>query len=104
MTKKIPVVRNSKGERILLNARERQVSEYWERTIKNALGYEVSITTLTTIVKKISEQKFFQIAPADYVPIKVGEGTWSSNITTYRSFIAGDEFESGIINTGADSS
>lgn len=66
----------------------------------NALGYEVSITTLTQIVKKVSEQKLYEVAPADYVPIKVGEGTWSSNLTTYRSFDIADEFESGIINTG----
>ncbi len=66
----------------------------------NALGYEVSITTLTTIVKKVSEQKLYEIAPADYLPIRVGEGTWSSNLTTYRSFDIADEFESGIINTG----
>ncbi len=70
----------------------------------NALGYEVSITTLTTIVKKVSEQKLYEIAPADYLPIRVGEGTWSSNLTTYRSFDIADEFESGIINTGGSNS
>lgn len=68
----------------------------------NALGYEVSITTLTAIVKKVSEQKLYKVAPADYVPIKVGEGTWASNLTTYRSFDVADEFESGILNTGGD--
>jgi hypothetical protein len=67
----------------------------------NALGYEVPITTLTQIVKKVSEQKLYQIALADFVPVKVGEGTWSSNLTTYRSFDIADKFESGIINTGA---
>jgi hypothetical protein len=67
----------------------------------NTLGYEVPITTLTTVVKKVSEQKLYEIAPADYIPIRVGEGTWSSNLTTYRSFDIADEFESGIINTGA---
>lgn len=68
----------------------------------NALGYEVSITTLTQIVKRVSEQKLYKVAPADFVPIKVGEGTWSSNLTTFRSFDVADEFESGIINTGGD--
>jgi Uncharacterized protein conserved in bacteria (DUF2184) len=66
----------------------------------NSLGYEVSITTLTTIMKKITEQKFFQIPPADYIPLRVGEGTWSSNLVTYRAFDVADEFETGIINTG----
>ena len=68
----------------------------------NALGYEIPITTLTTIVKKVSEQKFYQIAFADYLPVRVGEGMWSSNLTTYRSFDVSDAFESGIINTGTD--
>lgn len=94
------LVTNSKGEEIVLNSKEKHVAEYWERHIKNSLGYEVQITTLTQIVKKVSEQKLYQIAPADFVPIRVGEGTWSSNLTTYRSFDISDEFESGIINSG----
>lgn len=106
---KQPVITNSKGEPIKLTASEREEAQYWEHWInkrfynrlRNSLGYEVSITTLTTIVKKVSEQKLYQIAPADYVPIRVGEGTWSSNLTTYRSFDEADVFESGIIDTGA---
>lgn len=66
----------------------------------NALGAEIPITTLTTIVKRVSEQKFYEIAPADYLPIAVGNGTWSSNLTTYRSFDIAGTFEDGIINTG----
>lgn len=68
----------------------------------NSLGFEVPITTLTAIVKKVSEQKLYQIAPADYVPIKVGEATWSGNITTYRSFDVAAPFEEGIINSGSN--
>jgi len=101
-----PVITNSKGEPIVLNKKEKAIADYWQRVMNarfgNSLGYEVNITTLTTIVKKISEQKFFEIAPADYLPIKVGEGTWSSNLTTYRSFQAADIFESGIVNTGSN--
>lgn len=73
-----------------------------KRPFRNALGAEVAITTLTTIVKRISEQKFYTIAPADYLPVRVGEGAWSSNLETYRSFEVGDTFESGIINQGID--
>lgn len=101
---KQPVITNSKGEPIVLNAKEKWTADYWQRIVNarfgNALGLEVNITTLTTIVKKITEQKFFHVSPADYFPMKVGEGTWSSNLTTYRSFQAADIFESGIINTG----
>ncbi len=74
------------------------------RRFQNSLGYEVSITTLSTIMKKITEQKFFQVAPADYLPVRVGEGTWSSNLLTYRSFDLVDEFETGVINTGGGNS
>lgn len=103
---KQPVILNSVGKPIVLNHKEKAVADYWQREVNarfgNSLGYEVNITTLTTIVKKISEQKFFEVAPADYLPVKVGEGTWSSNLTTYRSFGASDEFESGIVNTGSN--
>lgn len=105
---KQPVVRNSKGEAITLTTEERYLADLLQRQVnekfKNSLGYEVSITTLTTIMKKITEQKFFEVAPADYMPVRVGEGTWSTNLTTYRSFDLGDEFETGIVNTGGQNS
>lgn len=105
---KQPTILNSKGQPIVLNAREKYHADWCQRLINdrfgNDLGYEVNITTLTTIVKKISEQKFFEVAPADYLPVKVGEGTWSTNLTTYRSFNMADEFETGIVNTGGQNS
>lgn len=105
---KQPTILNSKGQPIVLSASEKYHAEYMQRHVNerfgNSLGYEVNITTLTTIVKKISEQKFFEVAPADYLPVRVGEGTWSTNLTTYRSFNEADEFETGIINTGGQNS
>lgn len=105
---KQPTICNDKGEAIILNAQEKWHAEWMQRQLNekfgNTLGYEVSITTLTTISKKISTQKFFEIAPADYLPVRVGEGTWSTNITTYRSFDVADEFETGMINTGGQNS
>ncbi len=94
------VAKDDKGNPIILNARE-QKAAMRNQKIVNALGFEVPITTLTTIVKKISQQKFYEIAPADYLPIRVGEGTWSSNLTTYRSYDIADVFESGIMNSGS---
>lgn len=107
---KNPTILNAQGKPIRLTDEERWhaaytqklVNERWGMALKNALGYEVPITTLTTIVKKVSEMKLYEVAPADFVPIKVGEGTWSSNLTTYRSFDIADQFESGIINTGGN--
>ena len=94
-------VLNSQGEEILLNQRETMVANHVQRQV-NALGYEIDITTLTTIMKKITEQKFFEIAPADYIPVRVGEGAWSSNLVTYRSFALADDFSTGVINTGSN--
>lgn len=94
---------NSKGQPVLLNAQEQNIANLMQRQV-NSLGYEVNITTLTTIMKKITEQKFFEIAPADYLPVRVGEGAWSTNLITYRSFALGDDFENGVINTGANNS
>lgn len=97
-----PVILNSKGEKIVLNELERRSAESCTAQIKNSLGFEIPITTLTTIAKKISEQKFFEIAPAEYVPMKVGSGQWTSNIITYRSFDIAGSFESGYIDQGID--
>lgn len=108
---KQPVICNSKGEPIKLTPQEQFAAECTQRQFNeaqkkfsNSLGYEVSITTLTTIMKKITEQKFFEVPPADYFPVRVGEGTWSTNLTTYRSFDIADEFETGIVNTGGQNS
>lgn len=105
---KQPTIRNSQGEPIRLTAQEKHLCNYLQRQMNekfsNSLGYEVSITTLTTIMKRITEQKFFEIAPADYLPVRVGEGTWSTNLTTYRSFDVAAEFEEGIVNTGGQNS
>lgn len=104
---KQPVICNDAGEPIVLtkeekhfvNLLQRQIDERW----CNSLGYAIPIDTLTTILKKVSEQRFFDIAFADYVPVKVGEGAWSRQLTTYQAFILGDDFATGILDTGADS-
>lgn len=105
---KQPTILNSAGQPIVLTPAEQYHADYMQRQVNerfgNSLGYEVSITTLTTIVKKITEQKFFEIPPADYLPVRVGQGTWSTNLTTYRSFDLAAEFEEGIVNTGGQNS
>lgn len=101
------IIRNSKGEPVRLTKQEKYHAEWMQRQVNerqkmmNSLGYEIPITTLTTISKRVSEQKFFEVAPADYLPVRVGEGTWSSQLTTYRSFEMAGEFEEGVMNTGA---
>lgn len=110
--KKKFMIKNSEGNPIVLNAVEAYNANWMARTLQNqfganpmtphlnALGYDVAITTLTTVTKKITEQHFYEIPFADYLPVRVGEGTWSDQLTTYRSFNAADDFETGVINTG----
>ena len=112
MKLKIPKILNSQGEAIKLNAKELHTCKYlanalWEKhgptdVLENALGYDIVITTLTTIAKKISEQKFYKIPFADYLPVVVGEGAYSDFITTYRSFQIGGSFAEGVLNMGGN--
>jgi hypothetical protein len=66
----------------------------------SSLGYQITIDTLTFIKKQITEQKFYQVAPADYVPISVGDGAFSQNILTNTTINASGDFEEGIIQQG----
>lgn len=100
---KIFKVLNSAGEEVKLTPREKLLVKRNQK-IANDLGYEINITTLTQIIKEITEQKFYEVPFADYVPVRVGEGAWSHFLTTYRSFYAADDFETGVINTGAGNS
>lgn len=96
-------ITNAKGEPVLLTQREQALANSLQRQlISNALGFDIDITSLTTIMKAVSEQKFFEIAPADYIPVRVGNGAWSSQLTTYRSYALADDFETGVINTGGN--
>jgi hypothetical protein len=92
---------NSEGKPIVLTEQEQRQADH-NQQICNSLGFEIDITTLTTISKSIVEQKFYEVPFADYVPVRVGEGAFSSNLLTYKSFVTGGDFETGIINTGAD--
>lgn len=94
---------NEMGEPIVLTDKEQRIANHNQKMV-NALGYEINVTTLTTIVKKVTEQKFFEIAPADYLPVRVGEGAWSSNLVTYRSYQLSDDFSTGVINTAGSGS
>lgn len=96
------VIRNAKGEIVKLNPLEQRIANLNQKVV-NGLGVEVNITTLTTISKLVTDQKFYHIPPAKYVPLRVGEGAWSTNLTTYRSFVSSDAFETGIVQDAMDS-
>ncbi len=66
-----------------------------------SLGYQFTIQTTTLIRAKTVEQKFYTVAPADYVPIEIGTGAWMEDIKTNLVYDVVGDFESGIISTSA---
>lgn len=101
-------VLDSAGKPIELNAIEASMAlrlqKKFDSEFRNDMGFDLPITTLTAISKSIVEQKFFQIAPNDYMPLRVGENAYSDQILTYLSYDVAGDFESGNINTGASNS
>ena len=99
-------IKNSKGQPIVLNeveariANRNQLAFNQEAELRNALGYQVDINTLTAIQKKTVEQAFYTVNIADYVGVRVGEGAFSSELLTYKTYNIGGGFEGGLINTG----
>ena len=109
---KRPKIFDDEGKEIVLNSAEREgavelqplINKALKRRTHNAanLGFEIPIDTLTTIVKKVSEQKNYKINFADHIPTKLGEGYGGAFLTTYKSVSLGGPFEDGIISTGGD--
>lgn len=103
------------GKPVTLNAVEvsnaRQLSRQLMNGLENGghklrmndLGYEIQITTLTAIIKRITTQKFATIPFPNYMPVVVGEGAWSTSLLKYVTGSSGDAFEKGILDTGANS-
>lgn len=99
------------GKEVKLNSMEESIASGLDAQLKatpafqelqNAQGFEFDITTLTTMLKSVSEQKFFELSPADYLPVKVGEGAWSQQLTKYTSFTTGGDFETGLVDMGSN--
>jgi hypothetical protein len=67
-----------------------------------ASGYQIALDTLTYIIKQVTQQKFYEVAPADFVPVSVGEGAFAANIMTNRSYVNSGAFEDGNIRQGAN--
>jgi len=67
-------------------------------------GYEVDITTLTYIRQRAVEQKFYEVAPAEYIGVEVGNGAFSDQILTWKSYQVGGDFFKGMIKSGGTNS
>lgn len=104
-------VPDAAGNAIILNQQESYEAMRLQRLFNelapgmpefaNSLGYEVNITTLYAISKRVVTQKFATLPPADYMPVRVGENAWADNILTFRSYALGGDFEAGLVNTGS---
>lgn len=62
-------------------------------------GFKYAIDTLTYIRSRITEQRFYEISIADYLPLDVGEAAWSDEIVQNQSFTQGGSFFDGDIDT-----
>lgn len=63
-------------------------------------GFKYLIDTMTHINAKIITQRFFEIAPADYIPLDVGQAAWKSEIVQNMELQEGGSFEDGFVNNG----
>lgn len=65
----------------------------------NADGYEQITSTLTAVSAALTEQKFYTVPFADFVPVvNGGPGAYSTEILNWRSGVTGEGFKSGIIS------
>jgi hypothetical protein len=74
---------------------------------ENATGYQILIDTMTYIKQQESRQTYYELGsfglkPSDFVPIAVGDGSWSSNILTRRVYQNAGDFEAGLIRQGSN--
>lgn len=68
----------------------------------NSLGVQQVTSTLYAVSPRISEQKFFTIAPAEYVPITTGQGAFMDQIGHWRTFLKSGGFEEGVQQNAAN--
>jgi len=68
----------------------------------SGLGYQYLIDTLSQIRAEVVEQKFYKIAPADFMPVDVGYGAWGDEIIQNLTFQTGGDFFDGDIDTNAE--
>lgn len=70
--------------------------------MRNSLGYQQVISTLTAVAQRVSEQKFYEIPFADFVPTIFGNGAFKRSIIHWRTFVKGEGFASGIMSNASN--
>jgi hypothetical protein len=81
-------------------------NENFDNSLKNALlnatntdfAYKVALDTLTKIRDTVISQKYYEISPSDFVPVRVGFGAWNRQLMTYAITNTADSFEQGDID------
>lgn len=66
----------------------------------NNYGLDQRITTLTRIIKDVQRTKFYTVDVADFVPVEVGTGAYSKDLTQYAVAQVGAGFKAGICQPG----
>ncbi len=85
---------------IIFNEREMQMLANSQAMMNNT-GYEVDITTLTAVIKSITEQKYYRVNPSEYMPIVVGEGAFNQELLKYAATFNAGSFKNSIIDTAS---
>lgn len=75
---------------------------YKTQILNNAVGVQQAIDTITGISKRISEQKFYNIPFADFVPVITGDNAFDLQILNWRSFSKDDGFKTGLIGNNSN--
>lgn len=66
------------------------------------LGVQYTIQTTTLIRQRVVEQVFYEIAPAECMPVVIGEGAYMENIETNLEYQSAGDFESGFQSTAEE--
>lgn len=69
----------------------------------STFGYEYVVKTTSYLRTQVVKQKFYEVAPADFMSVIVGEGAYLNQIVQKIEYTAGGNFETGCINIGANS-
>ena len=68
----------------------------------STLGVQYTIQTTTLIRQRVVEQIFYTIAPAECMPVVIGEGAYMENIETNLEYQSAGDFESGFQSTAEE--
>ena len=69
-----------------------------------ATGYDFTLRTTTYLRQKSQQQKFYEVPPADFMTIEVGEGAFMESITQNLEYGVAGEFEDGVQNVSGHQS